>query len=138
MQGPVVAHIHVSTRQPEVVKYFLSIRIFSEPQQPLCGEEHARHVWEVHHHVGLVAVGEVDTPHGHNKYHYHHYIKHVSHVAQYPVTTASPPAVGYVLQMWVTVGDDWHPLPRHHAHVAHQLGVQLDLGTTLRSPCTML
>ena len=80
VQGPVIAYIHVSTRQPEVVKYFLSIRIFSEPQQPLCGEEHARHVGEVHHHVGLVAVGEVDTPHGHYHYHYHHYIKHVSDV----------------------------------------------------------
>ena len=58
-----------------------------------------RHVREVHHHVGVFVVREVN----------------------------GPPGVQEVLEVRVAVCDDGRPLPRHHAHVAHQLSVQLDL-----------
>lgn len=58
-----------------------------------------RHVGEVHHHVGVLGVREVD----------------------------GPPGVHQRLEVRVAVGDDGGALPRHHAHVTHQLRVQLDL-----------
>ena len=60
-----------------------------------------RHVGEVHHHVGVLSVREVD----------------------------GPPGVHQRLEVRVAVGDDGGALPRHHAHVTHQLRVKLHLNS---------
>ena len=58
-----------------------------------------RHVGQVHHHVGVLGVRQVD----------------------------GPPGVHQRLQVGVAVRDDGGALAPHHAHVAHKLSVQLDL-----------
>ena len=58
-----------------------------------------RHVGKVHHHVCVLCVREVD----------------------------SPPRVHERLQVRVAVSDHRDALPRHHAHVTHQLRAQLNL-----------
>ena len=104
VRAEVVSAVHiVDDDDPVFVERSIVADVAVGSGESLCGEEHAGVVGQVHHDIGLLGEGEVDTS----------------------------PAVQQVLQVRVPVSDDGHLLPRHDSNVTQKFQVEINLQAEL-------